>query len=284
MPIAPTSRRRAFWTMWRPRVATTRPSTTATSPYESGRAWPKRSRVNSVDRQGSCSVFAVTPGHEKISCRASTSVGSVARILISDTQRLAREQPVMRHRPVAAAKRERSADRLGDVVLRVLHRLHDVTAVGESGSDRRRQRAAGAMRVQRVDPFGLKCVERPTVKQHVRGVTRAMATLHDYRAWAEIDNRPRRLVDVLYRRERTADEHFGFRQIGRHYQRQRQEIADQRRDRVRLEQAIAALGNHHRIDYDAIEAPTTNALGHRGDDLSAGQHARLGRVHADVLD
>ena len=55
-------------------------------------------------------------------------------------------------------------------------------------------------------------------------------------------------------------------------------------DRGLLEQPVAALGDHHRIDDQVREAEASDRGGHRLDDRGVRQHAGLDRVGADVAD
>ena len=51
---------------------------------------------------------------------------------------------------------------------------------------------------------------------------------------------------------------------------------------VVVEQAVAALGDHHRIDDDERQLELLDRRGHRLDDRRVGQHAGLGGVDRDV--
>src|SRR5207249_7427608 len=132
-----------------------------------------------------------TRGQRMISWIASTSLGSVARMVISDT----REGPIVGQRPVATSKRSRAANRLRHVVFCRLDRLDHVAPIGQSGSDRGRKGAAAAVRVRSIDSLGLVHVEGAPIEQQVGGVSLAMTTLHHHGPGAEIHDVARRLAN-----------------------------------------------------------------------------------------
>ena len=64
--------------------------------------------------------------------------------------------------------------------------------------------------------------------------------------------------------------------------RARQQLAPDRLDRIGLEQAVAALGDHHRIDDDVGQVELGDRRGHRFDDRGVGEHADLDGAEAEV--
>jgi len=50
------------------------------------------------------------------------------------------------------------------------------------------------------------------------------------------------------------------------------------------EQAVAALGDHHRVEHDVARAPAPQALGDGADQLGGIEHADLDRIGPDVLE
>src|SRR6266550_9083831 len=71
--------------------------------------------------------------------------------------------------------------------------------------------------------------------------------------------------------------------VGRHDGGEREEPLDQRLDRVVLEQLRARARDHHRVD-DQWYRPLLEKVGGRLDQTRRGQHPRLRRVDADVVE
>ena len=86
------------------------------------------------------------------------------------------------------------------------------------------------------------------------------------------------------RGDRHLREHFGFGNVGRDDARQADQRPAQGVDRFFVEQVIAALGDHHRIDDEVGQLERLDRGGHRLDDRRVGEHAGLDRVAAEVGD
>ena len=71
--------------------------------------------------------------------------------------------------------------------------------------------------------------------------------------------------------------------VRRHHVGQGEQLGHQGLARVGLEEGIAGLGDHHRIEDDAPLPVGAQALGHRADDRRRGEHADLHRIGAEVV-
>ena len=71
-------------------------------------------------------------------------------------------------------------------------------------------------------------------------------------------------------------------EVGREHRGQREQPLSVGALRGRIEQAVAALGHHHRVHHQEGQARAGHRLRHRGDDAAVGEHARLGRGHRHV--
>ncbi len=80
-----------------------------------------------------------------------------------------------------------------------------------------------------------------------------------------------------------AREHPRLGDVRRRDRDQRQQVVDQRVDRVFVEQPGARLGDHHRIEHDRGVADEAERLDHGGDRRRVAEHPDLHRVDADVL-
>ena len=75
--------------------------------------------------------------------------------------------------------------------------------------------------------------------------------------------------------DRSAGQRFGFRNVWRDEVRQGQQSPAEGLDRVFTEQAVAALGDHHRVDDQGAEPMPLDAGGHDFDDGRAREHSGL---------
>jgi hypothetical protein len=77
-------------------------------------------------------------------------------------------------------------------------------------------------------------------------------------------------------------QHARFPQIRRDNVRQRQQLARERVYRILAQQPIAALGDHHGVDDQFLDAPASRARRHHLNNLRAEEHPRLGSVRTNV--
>ncbi len=105
----------------------------------------------------------------------------------------------------------------------------------------------------------------------------AVPTGDDHRARAERVQPPGELVPG----RGAAREHLGLEQVRRDHARQGKQPLDERLDRVLPEQPRARARDHHGID-DQRNRMRGEEVGHDLDDRGREEHARLGRVDADV--
>jgi len=108
------------------------------------------------------------------------------------------------------------------------------------------------------------------IKEEIRGVALPVAAFHHDRARAEREDLARRGADVVIGAQRMAHEHLGLGQVWGDDRGERQQLLDERADRILAQQAIAALGDHHRIDDEyRPKPPAPHAIGDRADDRRA---------------
>ncbi len=115
----------------------------------------------------------------------------------------------MMHRPVPVADRElvrRAPIARGDIILRVAPRPRRATALGEARGDGRRQRAAGAVRVLRLDALRRRTARRGRRRRPAGRPLRplAVAALHQHglRAEREQPLAPARCISLSVCRDR----------------------------------------------------------------------------------
>ena len=182
----------------------------------------------------------------------------------------------------------RVRDGAGDVLLGARCAASaSVVAEREAGRDRRRKRAPGAVRVAAVDARRTELVERVSVEQQVddlrAGVRGSMAAGDDDRRGAHVANRaaPPRAHPPLTTMRRplnaSASGMFGVTTRARG-----SSSVHHRLHAILVEQPLAALGDHHRIDDDERQIQLRDRRGHRFDDRRGGQHAGLRRVDRNV--
>ena len=120
------------------------------------------------------------------------------------------------------------------------------------------------------------------VQQIVRAV-RQMAAFHENRRTSLRCNDFRRFQHLLAVRDVVAmGQHHGFRQVRRQNPRHRQQDADQRLLRRRLQKTMARRRNHHGIENDVREFIVLQTFRHRFDNLHVRQHADFDGVRPDV--
>src|SRR5262245_37579705 len=96
----------------------------------------------------------------------------------------------------------------GDVGLGVADRVAEGLSPREAGGDRRRERAAGAVGVARLDPGCAERRECLAVPQEIEGVALQVTALHQDVARAEPVDAPRRLLHLGPVADRHACEHL----------------------------------------------------------------------------
>ena len=184
----------------------------------------------------------------------------------------------------AAARRQ--PERRGQPGLGLGHRLREVTPGGEARGDRRRQAAAGPMRVaghdarllepdlarRRVEQVGARVRSRwPPFSSTLAGPrARRAAAAASISARVAGAGRPSRApasgrLGVI----RSAS--------GRSRVRRRATASGS-------QQAVAALGDHHRVEDDVGRPPRGETLGHGRDDLDAAEHPELDRIDPQVAE
>ncbi len=119
--------------------------------------------------------------------------------------------------------------------------------------------------------------------RHVDGLGAVeMPALDEYDARAERQDPLAGRAHVVERADRHLGQHLRLRHVRRDDVRARQQLGPDRGDGLGLEQPVAALGDHHRIDDDVRQVELGDCRGHGLDDGGVGEHADLDGVGADV--
>src|SRR5438132_11361646 len=103
---------------------------------------------------------------------------------------------------------ETLADGLGDVGLGLPHRLPERPALRETGRDGRREGAARAVGVGRLDTRDLKGRHLAPVPEYVHGIALEVAPLDEDVTRAELADPPRGLFHVFAVRDRDTAQHL----------------------------------------------------------------------------
>jgi SAM-dependent methyltransferase len=106
----------------------------------------------------------------------------------------------------------------------------------------------------------------------------AVASGHDHRRSPESVQALGELVAILCG---SAGESLRFLQVRRYDRRQREEPAHERSDCVLLQESCSGARHHHRVDHQRHPV-VSKEVGGGLDDRRREEHARLGRVHAQV--
>ena len=179
-------------------------------------------------------------------------------------------------------------DRRGDVGLGLLARGDDVAPLGQPRRDRRRQRAAGAVRVLGLYPFRRQADDFALADQQIDAVVafakiRSMAAFDQHIARAERQNLARLHFHFAFvTRLAGAGERGRLRQIGRHHQRARDELAAHHLEHVAAQQAVAGRRGRHRVEHDVVGAVTREPRRHRLNGRRTEQHADLHRIDREI--
>ena len=170
---------------------------------------------------------------------------------------------------------------------RVLYRSCERRPAGEPGRDRGTQRAAGPVRVPRVDSRAAKDAPRPAVPEEVQDLVALQVT--------SLDQRRRRAAP-----HNVPCSHFHAPKIPFPYPRQNHRFGPVRRDDggqrhqlladrchgLGVEQLVAAGRDHHRVEDVAAEAVAPKRRRDHMDDFGVGQQCRdltpagMSRAHA----
>ncbi len=186
-------------------------------------------------------------------------------------------------RAVAGAQRNAGMHRARDVGLGLAHRVHEVGALRQVCRNRGGERAAGAVGIRPRDAGADKLVELAVLKEQVDDLrARQMSALDDDRSRLQHGNATRGFAHVVHRSNRHLREHFGFGNVGGDHAGQAQQRPADGVHGLVVQQVIAALGHHHRVDDQVRQVERLNRGRHRLDDLRGRQHAGLDRVAAEV--
>ena len=162
----------------------------------------------------------------------------------------------MMHRPDALADVELIAGlkRAGQIRLGIRYGTREVVALRNQCRNRRRQRAAGPVRMLPRHAPAAQTQHAAFLYEPVGTVRRAqMTALHQHRPRAKRTQRftlfdhPGFVGGSLH-----AQQSRGFRQIRRQQIGQRQQLVTHGRDRIRQQQRVIALRNHHRVEHDVL--------------------------------
>jgi biotin transport system substrate-specific component len=133
--------------------------------------------------------------------------------------------------------------------------------------------------------LGVKFHELLTVIQEVDDLRRrGVATLDDHHRRSQLVNAPRGLTAIVVASNGYAGERLGFRNVRRHHERAAQQLGFHGANCLVVNEAIAAFGNHYRVDDEQWNLEILDGCRDGFDDGGIGQHACLGRVYAEVRD
>ena len=185
-------------------------------------------------------------------------------------------------RPRAAAEHVRTAQRFGEVRLGSLHRFERLLPQGEAGGDGRRKRTAGAVRVPGGDARAAELVRPPSVEEDVHRLALEMAALDEDRARPERLQIAGRLRHGLHAAHGPPEERLRLREVRGHDLGEREQPLAVGALGGGVEETVAALGDHHRVDDEMGQAQARDGLRDRLHDGAVGEHARLDRGHRHV--
>ena len=191
---------------------------------------------------------------------------------------------VHRADPAADTQAVGRGDGAAEPALGLGHGLGQGRAAREERGDRRGQRAAGAMGIA----GGMR---GPSSQISVRSASSRSGLVVAAR-WPPLSStlagpsarrrRPLLHCGAIGRAPGAPSRAPASGRLGVIRSRQRQEPLAQGADRLAAQQAVAALGDHHRIEHDARRTPALQAVGHGRDGLRRAEHADLDRVDLEV--
>jgi hypothetical protein len=148
--------------------------------------------------------------------------------------------------------------------------------------------AAGAVVVPRVEPWTAEVIDRSVVPHDVdrlvgRVGDRVAALDHD-RGSAERAQGASRLTLLGERADRGVEQDLGLAHVGGDHCRLGQEGLQVQALRLGLEQAVAAGGDHHRVDDEPGQPAGRREVGDGVDDVGRREHARFHRSDGEVVE
>src|SRR5262249_54084747 len=142
-------------------------------------------------------------------------------------------------------------DRAVDIAARAVNRMLDVEPLGNPCSDCRGEGAAGAMGVPsskaRILPYPCTGRGDEDIRQRLAG---EMTALYKHSTASEHEEALARPTHLRNAADAHAGQNFRFRKVRGKHQRARDQQPLQYFDRVRIDQASAALGGHDRVDNE----------------------------------
>ncbi len=186
--------------------------------------------------------------------------------------------------PVSVRRWRGRGDGASDVVGACAHGLGQRSSEREVGGERRRERAARAVRVAAcpVAGAGTRGTRVPSNSRSTTSGSSKWPPLTTTGGRAEVDEPPRGIPRVGARSHGPAEQHLRFHPVWRDDRRERQQQTAHAVDGRLRQQLVAALGDHHRIDDDEGQGSVGGAVGDHLDDGRRGQHPGLDRVNRDV--
>src|SRR6267143_237016 len=198
----------------------------------------------------------------------------------------------MIQRSPAVADARGVRDGPGDIPLGEPGGLQQFATEREVRGKRRRKRAAGPVRVARVDARRATFVERVAIEHEVDDLRRqvlaadrrlaAVTSRDDYGGRTHVVQPPRGLPRIVHRCDAQAAERLRFGNIGGDDARTRNQLRAQRLHAVGVEQPLAARRDEHRVDHDNRQLQRLDRGRHRLDNGPRREHADLGGVDREV--
>src|SRR3954469_3156188 len=191
----------------------------------------------------------------------------------------------MVERSVALPEARGMANRPFQVGARRAQRVLDGVAHCEIGGDRGRQRAARPVSMPGGYPGTPELELGVGRAHHVHGVIRSeVPSLHHYDARPHRADPPRSRAHVVYGGDAAAGERLRLGNVRRQHLGKPEQVRLHCRHRILLQQAVAPLGDHHRIDDEFGQLEPFDRRGDRLDDRRRGQHACLHRSRREIAD
>lgn len=186
---------------------------------------------------------------------------------------------------VAAANIDAEAHGAGDVDLRGSDGLDKGDTTCQLCGHRGGHRAAGTMGVSALQPGTGQFVHVPRVTDHVdEGLAVEMSSLDQSGCRAEIHEAASRVTHVSHAADRTAGQHFGLGNVGGDDPGQRQHVTEDGLHGIVIEEDVATLGHHDRVNDDLRQLMSAEGRSHGLDEFGSGEHAGLDGIATNVGD
>jgi len=169
-----------------------------------------------------------------------------------------------------------------DVFLGSADRVRHPHAPGQVGRDGGGIGASGPVGVNRVVPKVGEPANLEAVEEKIQGSSLQVAALDHHGSRSEIQDPFGRLLHVLRAPYRHGCQAFGLLEVGSHHRGQRQKLMDEAFHGFGSQEAVSALGHHHRVHHQAFHLQGFQIFGHPRNDGRVGQHPGFHGVDPDI--